>query len=102
MSREGRKTEICMTKAEGVFRLTYTALALLKEIDKMLFSVVWKNRTHYLKKTVLMNTYEKGGLNLGYFSTLNNTFKNVIQLKWFTKNTFGILYLSIFYLSWVA
>lgn len=50
MSREGHKTEICMTKAEGVFRLTYTALALLKEIDKMLFNVVWKNRTQ--QKTV--------------------------------------------------
>lgn len=44
----------------------------------MLFGKIEHNRKQ-------LNTYEKGGLHLGYFSTLNNTFKNVIQLKWYTK-----------------
>lgn len=78
LSLRGR---ILLTKAEGISRLTYAALALhlsdktIKEIDKMLFDFVWKNRTHYLKKTVITNSYENGGLNFLDFKTLNNTFK---------------------------
>ena len=34
-----------------------------------------KNKIHYVKKSVLMNTYEYGGLNFLDFSSLNNTFK---------------------------
>lgn len=78
LSLRGR---VLITKAEGISRLTYAALALhldnklLKEIDKMLFDFIWKNRTHYIKKTVIMNSYENGGLNFLDFATLNNTFK---------------------------
>uniref|UniRef100_A0A8C7XZI9 Reverse transcriptase domain-containing protein n=1 Tax=Oryzias sinensis TaxID=183150 RepID=A0A8C7XZI9_9TELE len=78
LSLRGR---ILLSKAEGISRLTYAALALhvddeiIKEIDKMLFNFIWKNRTHYLRKNVLMNSYDKGGLNFLDFYTLNNTFK---------------------------
>ena len=41
----------------------------------MLFNFLWRNRTHYIRKTVVMNTYENGGLNFLDFTTLNNTFK---------------------------
>ncbi len=66
LSLRGR---ILLTKAEGISCLTYAALSLdinkntLKNIDKMLFNFVWKNKTHYIKKSVIMNTYNKGGLN---------------------------------------
>lgn len=80
-----------LSKTEGLSRLTYPALSLyvdkkhITEIDKLLFNFLWKNRTHHVKKSVLTNDYEKGGLNFIDFCTLNNTFK-VNWLKHFFKN----------------
>lgn len=61
------KGRILLAKAEGLSRLTYAALslsvdsAILKKIDTMLLNFVWKNKTHFVRKSVLMNTIEKGG-----------------------------------------
>lgn len=55
----------------------------------MLFNFVWKNKTHYIKKSVIMNTYDKGGLNFLDFQTLNSTFK-INWLKQFIKNPSSI------------
>ncbi len=72
---------VLLAKAEGISRLTYAALSLYvdnkmcKSVDKILFNFVWKNKIHYVKKSVMMNTYEYGGLNFLDFSSLNNTFK---------------------------
>lgn len=47
---------VLITKAEGISRLTYAALAqhldskILKETESMLFDSISKNRTYYLKK----------------------------------------------------
>lgn len=75
------KGRILLAKAEGLSRLTYAALSLsvdtavLKKIDTMLLNFVWKFKTHFVRKSVLMNTIEKGGLNFLDFTTLNHTFK---------------------------
>ncbi len=53
------------TEAESI-RLDFTPL------------LIWKNRPHYLKKTVLCNSIEDGGLNVIDFNTANCVFKN----KW--------------------
>uniref|UniRef100_A0A8C6NIX7 Reverse transcriptase domain-containing protein n=1 Tax=Nothobranchius furzeri TaxID=105023 RepID=A0A8C6NIX7_NOTFU len=69
------KASVLITKAEGLSRLTYAALTLRldkeigKDIDRILFNFIWKNRTHYIRKTVVMNKYESGGLNVLDFST---------------------------------
>lgn len=74
------KGRVLITKVEGILQLTYAALPLhveknlLNDTDKMLFTFVWRNKTQYLRKLVLLNTYDKGGLNFLDFSTLNNTF----------------------------
>uniref|UniRef100_A0A3Q3BIJ9 Reverse transcriptase domain-containing protein n=1 Tax=Kryptolebias marmoratus TaxID=37003 RepID=A0A3Q3BIJ9_KRYMA len=92
LSLRGR---ILLTKAEGLSRLTYAALSLdvnkkvSKDINKMLFNFIWKNKKHYIKKSVIMNSYEKGGLNFLDFDTLNNTFK-INWLKQFIRNPFSI------------
>uniref|UniRef100_A0A3P9LWP5 Reverse transcriptase domain-containing protein n=1 Tax=Oryzias latipes TaxID=8090 RepID=A0A3P9LWP5_ORYLA len=92
LSLRGR---VLLTKAEGISRLTYAALSLnvdkkvLKTIDKMLFNFIWRNKNHYIKKTVVMNTYDKGGLNFLDFCTLNNTFK-INWLRHFIKNPTSI------------
>ena len=86
---------ILLTKAEGISRLTYAALSLdvnkktSKQIDKMLFNFIWRNKSHYIKNAVIMNPYDKGGLNFLDFSTLNYTFK-INRLKQFIKNQFSI------------
>lgn len=75
------KRFILERNAEGISRLPYLALSvdvdsvLSKRIDNMLFNFVWKNRIHFVKKSLRMNTIQCGGLNFLDFTTLNNTFK---------------------------
>lgn len=53
---------------------------LSKRIDNMSFDFVWKNKTHCVEKSVIMNTNQCGGLNID-FTTLN-TFK----INWFRQS----------------
>lgn len=70
-----------LAKVEGIFRLTYPALSLhvdktfSVEIDRMLFDFLWKHKRHYIKKSVVINSFEHGGFNFLDFASLNNTFK---------------------------
>lgn len=88
LSLRGR---VLITEAEGISRLIYAAMALhldkklCEEIDKILIDFIWKNKIHYIKKSVIMNSYENGGLNVLDFATLNNTCK-VNWLKQIVKN----------------
>lgn len=78
LSLNGR---ILLTKTEGISRLIYSAMVLHvdpntgRAIDKMMYNFVWKNKTHYIKNSVITNTTEAGGLNFLDFVSLNNTFK---------------------------
>ncbi len=60
------KERILLSKAEGISRLTYAAIslepdkAICKKIDQQLCNFVWKNKTHYVKKSVLSNSYSNG------------------------------------------
>lgn len=82
---------VLFTKAEGLSRLIYAAQSvhlepkLGKIIDQTLFNFLWKNSIHYIRKSVIMNTSEKGDLNFLDFSTLNYSFK-INWLKQFRKN----------------
>ncbi len=72
-------------------RLIYVAQSvpldpkLGKSVDLLLFHFVWKRSIHYIRKSVVMNTYDKGGLNFWDFSTLSYTFM-INCLKQFRKN----------------
>ncbi len=63
------KGRILLSKAEGISRLTYAAISLdldrvmCKKIDQLLCNFAWKNKTHYVKKSVLSNSVSNGGLN---------------------------------------
>jgi len=89
------KGRVLITKAEGISRLTYAAQSLhvdnsfCKSVDKMLFNFLWKNKTHYIRKSVVLNSYNKGGLNFIDFSSLNNTFK-INWIKQYLKNPTSI------------
>uniref|UniRef100_A0A1A8QY68 Reverse transcriptase domain-containing protein n=1 Tax=Nothobranchius pienaari TaxID=704102 RepID=A0A1A8QY68_9TELE len=89
------KGRVLITKAEGISRLTYAAQSLhvdnsfCKSVDKMLFNFLWKGKTHYIRKSVVLNSYNKGGLNFIDFSSLNNTFK-INWIKQYLKNPTSI------------
>lgn len=57
---------------------------ICKTIDHLLFNFVWRNRTRYIKKRVVMNPHENGGLHFLDLNTLNCTFK-VNWMKQFLK-----------------
>uniref|UniRef100_A0A096MC09 Reverse transcriptase domain-containing protein n=1 Tax=Poecilia formosa TaxID=48698 RepID=A0A096MC09_POEFO len=73
-----------LSKAEGLSSLVYLASPLFvdnntcKEIDQLLLNFLWKHKIHYIKKSVIMNPIDMGGLDFLTFSTLNNTLK----VKW--------------------
>ena len=96
------KGRVLLTKAEGLSHLTYAAISLFvnkkigNTIDKLLFDFIWKNKTHYIKKSVVMNTYDSGGLNFLGFTTLDNTFKINWIKQFLNKHLFGTLYLIMF------
>uniref|UniRef100_I3KX85 Reverse transcriptase domain-containing protein n=1 Tax=Oreochromis niloticus TaxID=8128 RepID=I3KX85_ORENI len=94
------KGRVLLSKAEGISRLTYAAQSLhvdnttCKSINKLLYSFLWKNKTHYLRKSVALNSYDKGGINFIDFGALNNTFK-INWIKVFKKSHFYLeLYLT--------
>lgn len=84
------KGRVLLTKAEGLSRLIYVAQSVPMDpklgtrVDKLLFNFVWKRSIHYIRKSVVMNTYDKGGLNFLDFCTLSYTLK-INWLKQFRK-----------------
>lgn len=78
LSLNGR---ILLAKSEGISRLVYAAMAINvdpgigKTIDKIMYNFIWKNKTHYIRNSVISNSIESGGLNFLDFTSLNYTFK---------------------------
>lgn len=60
--------------------------------DWSLTDFVWKNKCRYMKKSVILNSYNKGGLNLIDFSSLNYTFK-INWLNQYLKSQYYIWYI---------
>lgn len=85
------KGRVLLSKAEGIARLVYVASSpfldniTAKKIDQLLFNFLWKNRIHYIRKSVVINSCKNGGLDFLDFSTFNNMFK-INWLKHFLKN----------------
>ncbi len=52
---------VLLAKAEGISRSVYMSLSMdlpvniCKELDKMLFNFIWRNKAHYLKEEILCN-----------------------------------------------
>ena len=72
---------VLLAKTEGISRSVYMSLSMdlpvniCKELDKMLFNFIWRNKAHCLKKEVLCNQRGNGGLEVLSFETMNNMFK---------------------------
>ncbi len=51
---------------------------IVKDLDKIIYDFIWKRITHYLRKYILNNSKEFGGLEVLNFTDLNEVFK----IKW--------------------
>ncbi len=51
---------------------------VVKDLEKILYDFIWKRKTHYLRKYILNNSKEFGGLEVLHFKDLNEVFK----IKW--------------------
>lgn len=67
-----------LSKAEGISRLVYMASSLSLDVKnakkkyQLLLNFLWRNRIHYIKKSVVINSLKNGELGFLDFSTLNN------------------------------
>ncbi len=72
---------ILLTKAEGTSKLVYPCQSLyvppqmIKKINSVIFNFIWKNKTHYLKKSVMIKDYKNGGLKAADFESMVGVFK---------------------------
>ncbi len=69
-------------------RTTHPHTHTCKEITDF----VWKNKCHYMKRSVILNSYNKGGLNVIDFNSLNYSLK-INWLNKYLKNQHSIWYI---------
>lgn len=68
-------------------QFTYAASSIsvpprvIKMVNKLIFTFMWRNKTERIKRTVLMNTIANGGLKVPDFQTM----LNVARVKWISK-----------------
>ncbi len=51
------------------------SLIFITEIWSPYFQFIWRNKTHYIKRSQMVKEYEKGGANAPDFESLATTFK---------------------------
>ena len=75
---------ILLSKAEGLSRLIYpchsifTSNKTIQRSNTVIFSFIWRNKTHYIKKSQLVKDYENGGLKALNFESIIAAFR----IKW--------------------
>ena len=73
-----------LTKAEGISKVIYPCHSMyispknVKKANSIIFHFLWKNKTHYIKRSQLVREYEMGGINALDFESMVGTFKT----KW--------------------
>lgn len=74
----GRTT---LSKGEGISKLIYPCHSLYissKNINKansVIFQFLWRNKTHYIKRSRLVKEYDKGGIKAPEFESMVGTFR---------------------------
>lgn len=51
---------------------------MIKKVNSIIFNFIWKNKTHYLKKSVMVKDYKHGGLKAADFESMIG----VLKLNW--------------------
>ncbi|XP_054865756.1 uncharacterized protein LOC129348729 [Amphiprion ocellaris] len=72
---------ILLSKAEGLSRLTYpchsifTSNKTIQTSNSIIFNFIWRNKTHYIRKSQLVKDYENGGLKALNFESIIAAFR---------------------------
>ena len=75
---------ILLSKAEGMSRLIYPCQSIyasqntIKSANSIIFNFIWRNKTHYLRKSQLVKDYPNGGLRAMEFESVIASFR----VKW--------------------
>lgn len=57
-----------LSKAEGISKLIYPCHSVyissdnIKKANTLIFQFLWRNKTHYIRRTQLVKDYDKGGI----------------------------------------
>lgn len=72
---------IILSKAEGISKLIYPCHSLyvspknIKKANSVIFQFLWRNKTHYLRRSQLVKDYERGGVKALDFEAMVGTFR---------------------------
>ncbi len=72
---------IILSKAEGISKLTYPCHSLyissnnINKANSVIFQFLWRNKTHYLRRSQLAKDYENGGVKALDFEAMVGTFR---------------------------
>lgn len=75
---------VTLSKSEGISKVIYPCQSLyvssdnVKKANSIIFQFLWKNKTHYIKKSQLVKEYDMGGIKALDFEAMFGTFK----IKW--------------------
>lgn len=70
-----------LSKSEGLSKLVYPSYSLyinqkkIKKANSIIYQFIWRNKTHYIKKSQLVQDYEMGGLKTIDFESVVSTFR---------------------------
>lgn len=70
-----------LSKAEGISKLVYPCHSLyvpprtIKKVNSIIYNFIWRNKTHYVKKSQLVKESNKGGLKTFDFEAMVGVFK---------------------------
>lgn len=45
-------------------------MLLIKKVNSIMFRFIWKNKTHYVKKSQMIKEYKNGGLKASEFESM--------------------------------
>ena len=72
---------VTLSKSEGISKVIYPCHSLyvssgnVKKANSIVFQFLWKNKTHYIKKSQLVKEYDMGGIKALDFESMFGTFK---------------------------
>lgn len=84
-----------LSKSEGISKLIYPCYSIyvtpknIKKANSIIYNFIWKNKTHYVKKSQLVKDYKKGGLKTLDFESMVGVFK-INWIKAFMSQTESI------------
>lgn len=86
------KGKVTIVKTFGISKILYLASVLpfppeniITNINKLIYSFIWNNKPDKIKRDVLINTFENGGLNLPHFET----FCKSLKITWVKRYIMG-------------